>query len=1102
LRLALLELVQISPDGQVSKRRAVRLRLPPRSAPAIDALISARLLVVDGDFIEPAHESLFGAWEHLASWVEDARSALMVRAEAQIDSELWARARQDPEYLWGAARLERALSLIQTSGVALGSGAESFLEASKGAVELCRKNEENRRNQEISRLRKQRRTVASVASIALVAAGIAFVFFLRARQAQMQIANSLRDSLLQTARAACIDVASGSRDIGLQALRKAAQIGPGEDLRSAYVNCLEHPSLRDLSGNQELRITTGKPPEVELVHIDGGVKATLIPSGADNTFEIQTESGGKVLAKWHLAANSVDSIRVSPHGTLVAVVDYDFAFEHQNLDLFDAHSGKHLSSLPAQDSSLGHMSPSPHRISFDAAGRYVALAGIGGSVFAWDLLSDRGPTPSLRARPFAAESLSIAISPDGRWVVAVDESANIVVLEMETNQVVARTSIESRLIESAPGGARTLGLEWTKNERIKLGPLQWQWLEPADQGFWVTANIPSQRAIKDLVFDTNGAHLAVGSEYGGTPYIATLSGVGLDVSHSRFTSDFPESIERVVFAARSDVCAAGLTTVFCMDIKGESREKISAYDFRRDNRQLTYKQGELIVAGERNSTLFRVFDTKGSKIWQRKFDLASLGPPEMLIDEPGQRIAYSGLDTSTAFSTIRLRDGEPGNSFHVDDGNHVLRMVLLHGSLALLSSADVSLRRFADGTPLRGPLEQAKPDRSELTFRTSDYLVAGRSRTGTISVWNLETRSKCSIVGVVSPRNKADALSPTAQRYVAFDGDFLKIWSTTNCKVVAVVGVVDAEDLAITPDGTELRYRTSQGKLITQNLRTRRKSEVAFELIQNCIVHVGSGWNNNATTFWDACLTSAGTVAVRAWNASNGTTKFDLKIPSAGNESVALDTDLERVVVASGVTEAGLWTWSLQPTSKGVSELCKSAPMASAGRDLRIVEQGKKAAWVVAPEKDQVMLDTMTLSSCEVRSAKLTSRVEITGGTPSGAVIAISGDSVQAIAPDGKVQWKAFGGFGRISHAALSADGGWIGASLDNGTVLLGRIGEAQPRLRLRGGPGDVTTVDIAPDGSWFAAGTADGRVNLWAIKQMEAELAAAGLRPIVKQVK
>ena len=89
LRRALLELVEILPDGTKTRRRARRSRLPPAADPAIAQLIEARLLVVDGEFVEPAHEALFEAWEQLAEWVNDARRALMVRAEADIDADRW-----------------------------------------------------------------------------------------------------------------------------------------------------------------------------------------------------------------------------------------------------------------------------------------------------------------------------------------------------------------------------------------------------------------------------------------------------------------------------------------------------------------------------------------------------------------------------------------------------------------------------------------------------------------------------------------------------------------------------------------------------------------------------------------------------------------------------------------------------------------------------------------------------------------------------------------------------------------------------------------------------------------------------------------------------
>ena len=75
----MLRLVDVTDDGAGSVAASSR-RVPADSAPALDALVDARLVARTGDEIDVVHEVVFRAWPQLASWLEEARADLTLDA--------------------------------------------------------------------------------------------------------------------------------------------------------------------------------------------------------------------------------------------------------------------------------------------------------------------------------------------------------------------------------------------------------------------------------------------------------------------------------------------------------------------------------------------------------------------------------------------------------------------------------------------------------------------------------------------------------------------------------------------------------------------------------------------------------------------------------------------------------------------------------------------------------------------------------------------------------------------------------------------------------------------------------------------------------------
>jgi WD40 repeat protein len=1090
LRFALLQMVQISTDGSILKRQALRSALPPQSTRGIGALEAARLLVADGDFVEPAHEALFGAWSRLAGWVKEARAALMVRTEAQTDAALWESSGQRYEYLWAETRLDRAKRLLTTQRIGITRNTASFLEASTKAVEEQHRKELAERDRELTRLRRQRLIVASFAAGALAAAAVAISFYVVARNAEAESNISLRTSRLQTARVACRDITVGARDTGIQALQEAAKIRPGDDLRMALVDCLLRPGLRELSERQGV----SEPPFIKLgdplVDQAGKTKATLRPTAEEDKFVIAVERDGEALAAWPLVASEADSLRLSPDGAMVAVMRQSFGLAEQTMDVFDSRTGKKLWSFRVETAGLGHWSASSGRISFSASGRYIAAAGNAGSILAWDLSPTNAPAAALQARPFSDQAMLTAVSPDGRWVAAMDEKHNLVVVETETNDVVAAAPHAGSM-----RGFNSLVLEWTTQDRIVVGAKQWQWLPPSDHGFWARSNIGRQRSITDVVFGPQGMTLGVATEYSGMPYVLDISGREARIRTPLKSRGFPSGLESLAFPdSTASVCGAQLSAILCWQLNSGAVEVLSGDDYSRWYRQLNADDDRVMAAGERKITVLEALDIKGNLLWQRTLERTSVFGLKAVFDHSGQRMAFASTDKSTSFDVIALADGATVQSFRKDDPNEVLTPINLEEGFALLDGSDLSIRRLEDGKVLAGPhaAKDAEHSNSDIIMRGN--VVVERSRSGQLTFWTIGG-GQCRLKSIVQPRNRAIALSSSGAHFAAFDGEVLKVWDTTTCEAVEVPTSENGSNLtnlAFTPNDQDIRFRSASNEITTYVLGTKQVSRTAFKPLADCAFEAGSGWSGDAGTLWQACKGGKSTI-VKAWRAADGTSDFEVTLGAESREGVTvlIDPTLHTIIVTRERSKPGIWGWSLSGGSATETDLCRSAAVEGTAK-VQLFDHGAKAAFLSQGGKDGTRIDLKVVDtrSCKSTPVTLPSADAVLGSTSSDGFVVATGASIKAVSRDGQIEWSSLENAGRIRRAAMSADGKLVAAALEDGSIAVGKARRAETIFRFPTGPGEVKTLAFSPDGSWLAAGTEAGRVHLWPLAALDADVA------------
>lgn len=168
VRQLFLRLVHVTPDAPDVRRRLRRAELPDSVDDAVlDRFVRSRLLVVDADTVQIAHEAVLHAWPRLRSWLDADRVGLAAQREVADAARAWRAAGEDPDLLLRGGPLAAAVDRMHRPGSTDPNELErEFLLAAEAQD---RRTRAERRH----RSRRLRRLVGALTVLALLAGGLA-----------------------------------------------------------------------------------------------------------------------------------------------------------------------------------------------------------------------------------------------------------------------------------------------------------------------------------------------------------------------------------------------------------------------------------------------------------------------------------------------------------------------------------------------------------------------------------------------------------------------------------------------------------------------------------------------------------------------------------------------------------------------------------------------------------------------------------------------------------------------------------------------------------------------------------------------------------------
>jgi formylglycine-generating enzyme required for sulfatase activity len=139
-RRIFLNLTELGESVQYTRRRVKLADLTPPDGHSdvlegvLKALVAARLVILDHDSAEVAHEALIREWPTLQNWLDEGRSDLLIQRHLTQSAVEWQSRGCDPAELYRGMRLSQAENWARAQASEVGSLERNFLRAAREAV--------------------------------------------------------------------------------------------------------------------------------------------------------------------------------------------------------------------------------------------------------------------------------------------------------------------------------------------------------------------------------------------------------------------------------------------------------------------------------------------------------------------------------------------------------------------------------------------------------------------------------------------------------------------------------------------------------------------------------------------------------------------------------------------------------------------------------------------------------------------------------------------------------------------------------------------------------------------------------------------------------